>query len=38
MKSANAASREKDKDNPKYFRGDDLPTTTTTQAALAPTN
>ncbi len=31
MKSANAAS----KDNPKYFRGDELPTTTT-QAALAP--
>jgi hypothetical protein len=32
MNSANAAS----KDNPKYFRGDELPTTT--QAALAPTN
>ena len=30
MKSANAAS----KDNPKYFRGDELPTTT--QAALVP--
>jgi hypothetical protein len=32
MKSANAAS----KDNPKYFRGDELPTAT--QAALAPAN
>src|ERR1035438_10201874 len=32
MKSANAAS----KSNPKYFRGDELPTAT--QAALAPTN
>jgi hypothetical protein len=31
MKSANAAS----KDNPKYFRGDELPTTTT-QAVLTP--
>jgi hypothetical protein len=37
MKGANAASRGKDKDNPKYFRGDELPTTTT-QAALAPAN
>ena len=36
MKSANAASRGKDKDNPKYFRGDELPTAT--QAALAPAN
>jgi hypothetical protein len=33
MKSANAAS----KNNPKYFRGDELPTTTT-QATLAPAN
>jgi len=33
MKSANAAS----KNNPKYFRGDELPTTTT-QAAIAPAN
>ena len=33
MKSANAAS----KSNPKYFRGDELPTVTT-QAALAPAN
>ena len=32
MKSANAAS----KDNPKYFRGDELPTAT--QAVLAPAN
>ena len=31
MKSANAATKQ----NPKYFRGDELPTTTT-QAALAP--
>ena len=35
MKAANAASKEKDKDNPKYFRDDELPTVTT-QAALAP--
>ena len=34
MKSANV--KEGSKDNPKYFRGDELPTATT-QAALTPT-
>jgi hypothetical protein len=39
MKSANAASKDKNdknKDTPKYFRGDELPTAT--QAALTPAN
>jgi hypothetical protein len=35
MKSANL--KEGSKDNPKYFRGDELPVTTT-QAALTPRN
>ena len=38
MPEMKAADQKEAKDKPKYFRGDELPTTTTVQAALTPAN